>query len=99
MTKIPILPVPEFKLYRYLLSVEIAMSRFPLPRGFTPAIVPPIGVSDPLSPMAKPEMFAEPALDAYSHFPFGVIAFQQFAAPKVGTARLIADNVPFAKTE
>src|SRR4051812_32025207 len=98
IAKIPTLPVPEFKLYRNLLSAEIAMSRLVLPAGFTPAMVPPIGVSDPLLPIAKPLIVADPAFDAYTHLPFGVMAFQQFAAPRVGIPRVIADTAPVAET-
>ena len=59
------------------------------PVGFTPTTVPGSDVSVPAVPIANPAMVDEPALDAYTNSPFGVMAFQQLALPRVGTLVLI----------
>lgn len=68
------------------------------PEGFAPTTVPAIGVNVPVALIAKPEIVADPAFDTYTNRPSGVTAFQQFAAPNVGTLALIAESVPLACT-
>src|SRR5512146_1076658 len=92
-------PFPEFSEYRNLLSELTAISRLPLPVGFTPTTVAPIGVSAPPSPMENPAIVDEPAFETYTQRPLGVTVFQQFAFPSVGTPVLMGEVVPFESTE
>jgi hypothetical protein len=63
MAKTPIVPVPEFSVYKNFPSALTAMSRFVLPAGFVPTTAAPIGVSVPLLPMANPEIVDDPAFE------------------------------------
>src|ERR1700758_3076582 len=94
MAKMPIVPVPEFSVYRNFPSALTAMSRFVLPAGFVPTTVAPTGVNAPVLPTANPEIVDEPAFETYTKRPSGVTTFQQFALPRVGTPRLMALSVP-----
>ena len=76
----------------------MAMSRFVLPLGLVPTIVPARGVSDPLTPIANPEIVDVAEFEVYTKLPFGDTALQQVAAPNVGTLVLIGDSVPLAAT-
>ena len=49
-----------------------------------PTLVRSMGVSDPFLAITNPEIDDVPALDTYTNFPSGVIAFQQLAVPRVG---------------
>src|ERR1700751_2305233 len=94
MAKMPIVPVPEFSVYRNFPSALTAMSRFVLPAGLVPTTVAPIGVNAPVLPIANPAMVEEPAFEAYTNRPSCVTTSQQFALPRVGTPRLIGETVP-----
>src|SRR6267142_2486157 len=63
MPKMLTVPVPEFSVYRNFPSVPIARSRFVLPDGLVPTVVPETAVSDQFDPMLNPEMVAEPAFE------------------------------------
>ena len=63
MAKMPMVPFPEFREKRNLLSELTVISRFVAPLGFAARTVQDKGVSTPLAPMAKPEMVAEPAFE------------------------------------
>jgi hypothetical protein len=52
----------------------------------------------PVALIEKPEIEEVPALETFTKRPSGVIAFQQLAAPRVGTLALIAVTVPCAAT-
>src|ERR1700727_641575 len=69
------------------------MSRLTLPCGLLPTMVLPIGVSVPCVPIENPAIFELPAFEAYTKLLLGVMAFQQLAAPKVGTLWLTAVSV------
>src|SRR5581483_8083710 len=91
--KIPTEPPAALSEYRKAPSALIAISRLVAPDGFKPTTVPGNAVSAPFAPIAKPEIDEVPAFEAYTKRPSGVTAFQQFAAPKVGTAGLIANSL------
>jgi len=63
MLKMPMVPFPEFREYRKLLSALTAISRLPLPVGFIPRTVAPIGVNVPVAPMENPDIVDEPAFE------------------------------------
>src|SRR5690349_4597004 len=94
----PIVPFPVLSVYRNLPSALTVMSRLVAPDRLLPTTVPASGVSVPSPAIAKPEIVEDPAFDTYTNLPSGVIAFQQFAAPNVGTLALIAVSVPLAST-
>jgi hypothetical protein len=87
-------PFPELSEYRNFPSAVMARSRFTAPGGLLPTTGPGRGVSIPVMPIAKPEILAEAEFPVYTKRPSGVIAFQQLAAPSVGTLALIAERVP-----
>jgi hypothetical protein len=82
-----------------LLSELIAISRFVLPAGLVPTTVPGRGVNEPVAPIAKPEMVAEPAFEVKTNWPLGVMACQQVAAANVGTLVLMGVSTPLARIE
>jgi hypothetical protein len=63
IAKIPMAPVPEFRLYKNLPSLLIAISRLVLPLGFVPTTVAPTGVSAPVALIAKPAIVEEAAFE------------------------------------
>ena len=96
MVKTLIAPAPDSRLNRYFPSALTAMSRLVEPSGRVLTTVLAMGLNAPAELIENPATEDVAELSTNTHFPLGVMAFQQLPLPKVGMLWLIAVSVPLA---